>query len=163
MGKKIFILILLSAFVLVANAWAQGLNNNAKPFSSKKPFAAGEIIVKFNKSHKLLALAQASGFSIKGSITDQVEVKKLFKKNNTGKMTAAAIGMDKIDEPGVYKLTYKNREDIYTIVDELKKDPDVEYAEPNYIYQSFVVPNDPSYSSQWGAACIGAPAAWDVK
>ncbi len=39
----------------------------------------------------------------------------------------------------------------------------VKYAEPNYIYHLFVIPNDPFFASkQWGPQKINAPAAWDV-
>jgi len=39
----------------------------------------------------------------------------------------------------------------------------VRYAEPNYIYQPFLTPNDPFFSSkQWGPQTIDAPAAWDI-
>jgi len=49
--------------------------------------------------------------------------------------------------------------------------PDVEYAEPNYIYTAQMVPNDPYYGSQgtwgqayrdlWGAVAVNAEQAWD--
>jgi serine protease len=39
--------------------------------------------------------------------------------------------------------------------------PDVEYAEPNYIAQAFMTPNDPYYSYQWHMPMINMPAAWD--
>ncbi|MFH1710429.1 MAG: S8 family serine peptidase [bacterium] len=157
MVKKSIILVLLIAFTFVISAWADENDSKVRSFSGKMPFAPGEIIVKFNRPHQLRTL-----FSVNGSASDQVKVKKLLKKNNKGKMSIASSGNDKIDEPGVYKLTYKDREDIYSIVDELNKDPDVEYAEPNYIYQTFIVPNDPSYSLEWGFSKIGAPSAWDV-
>src|SRR2546430_9893776 len=39
----------------------------------------------------------------------------------------------------------------------------VRYAEPNYVYQPFLTPLDPFFSSkQWGPQKINAPAAWDV-
>ena len=39
----------------------------------------------------------------------------------------------------------------------------VKYAEPNYVYQPFLTPNDPFFSSkQWGPQKINAPAAWDI-
>ena len=39
----------------------------------------------------------------------------------------------------------------------------VRYAEPNYVYQPFLTPNDPFFSSkQWGPQKINAPAAWDT-
>jgi subtilisin family serine protease len=162
MGRKIIITLILAAFALAVNAWAGDANSNVKAFSTSKPFASGEIIVKFNKPHQLRGQSRTSGFSIAGSGSDQVGVKKLFKKNSANKMSVASAGSDTIDEPGVYKLTYKDRDDIYSVVDELKKDPDVDYAEPNYTYQAFVEPNDPNFSLEWGFSHVGAPAAWDV-
>lgn len=44
----------------------------------------------------------------------------------------------------------------------LRKLPDVEYAELNYIAYAQETPNDPYYSLQWGLDKINAPAAWDV-
>ena len=39
----------------------------------------------------------------------------------------------------------------------------VKYAEPNYVYRAFRIPNDPFFSSkQWGPQKINAPGAWDV-
>jgi thermitase len=33
---------------------------------------------------------------------------------------------------------------------QLQSDPSVEYAQPNFIYHSTVLPNDPSFTQQWG-------------
>jgi len=59
----------------------------------------------------------------------------------------------------------------------LARDPDVEYAEPNYVVRLLSVPSDPSFTSLWGlfndgfnqvggggvaGADIDAPAAWDI-
>lgn len=38
---------------------------------------------------------------------------------------------------------------------------DTEYIEPNYIYSTFFVPNDPNYSQQWNLRSINVEAAWD--
>jgi len=40
--------------------------------------------------------------------------------------------------------------------------PDVAFAEPNYIYRINAVPNDPMYSQLWGMEKISAPAAWNI-
>jgi subtilisin family serine protease len=50
-------------------------------------------------------------------------------------------------------------------VAELESDPDVLYAEPNYIYRLATVPNDPEFDLTWGLSQatdkdIDAPAAW---
>ncbi|MEW6602459.1 MAG: S8 family peptidase, partial [Nitrospirota bacterium] len=54
------------------------------------------------------------------------------------------------------------------------QDPNVEYAEPNYIVHTMATPNDPSFSSLWGLnntgqsggtvdADIDAPEAWELS
>ena len=54
------------------------------------------------------------------------------------------------------------------VLGQLKRDPRVEWAEPNLRYRAAVVPNDPCLSPekcephQWGPAQVQAPAAWDV-
>ena len=45
---------------------------------------------------------------------------------------------------------------------ELRKRPDVEYAEPDYIYTIKAIPNDPLWSNLWGLEKIQAPLAWDI-
>ena len=46
----------------------------------------------------------------------------------------------------------------------LRKSPwykEVEYIEPNYIYQTLEVPNDPDYNQQWNLRSINVEQAWD--
>ncbi len=47
-------------------------------------------------------------------------------------------------------------------VDLLSKDPRVEYAEVDHLVHATLIPNDASYSLQWGPSKIQAPAAWDI-
>ena len=45
----------------------------------------------------------------------------------------------------------------------LSEDPNVAWAEPNYIYRAFAIPNDPEYARQrWHYEQINLPAAWDT-
>ncbi|GIV97328.1 MAG: hypothetical protein KatS3mg057_1985 [Herpetosiphonaceae bacterium] len=44
----------------------------------------------------------------------------------------------------------------------LKRNPNVEYVEPNYIYSVTFTPNDPGLSNQWAWDRIDAFEAWDV-
>ncbi len=44
----------------------------------------------------------------------------------------------------------------------LKRDPNVRYAEPNYLYHAFATPSDPNFSSQWAYPKIEALDAWDI-
>jgi thermitase len=47
-------------------------------------------------------------------------------------------------------------------VAELRSDPLVEFAEPNWISHLDAAPNDPLYNRQWDWARINAPRAWDI-
>src|SRR6266699_1034565 len=42
-------------------------------------------------------------------------------------------------------------------------DPDVLYAEPDYIIQVDVTPTDPRWSQQWDMVKISAPTAWNTQ
>ncbi len=44
----------------------------------------------------------------------------------------------------------------------LKRDPQIEFAEPNYQVRAMSVPNDPGYPLQWHYPSIDLPAAWDT-
>ncbi|HEY3496272.1 MAG TPA: S8 family serine peptidase, partial [Polyangiaceae bacterium] len=48
------------------------------------------------------------------------------------------------------------------VIRELKQMPEVEFAEPNYRYETSLTPNDPLYGSQLQFEPIRAPQAWDV-
>ena len=47
---------------------------------------------------------------------------------------------------------------------QLSEQPEVAYAEPNYLLHMQLVPNDPSYSTrQWNFAAINMAGAWDIS
>ncbi|HIJ95069.1 MAG TPA: S8 family serine peptidase [Desulfuromonadales bacterium] len=43
-----------------------------------------------------------------------------------------------------------------------RNDPNVLYAEPNYIVRKATVPDDTRYAEQWNLPLISAPSAWDI-
>ncbi len=64
----------------------------------------------------------------------------------------------------LYQFDYEThpRRQTRKLVKTLTRDPLIEYAEPNYIYQAAFTPNDPMYNQQWNLEAIQMPAAWDV-
>ncbi len=46
-------------------------------------------------------------------------------------------------------------------LEQFRADPNVLYAEPNYIVRKASTPNDPLFSSQWNMTQISAPTAWN--
>jgi subtilisin family serine protease len=44
----------------------------------------------------------------------------------------------------------------------MRRDPSIEYAEPDYLASGAIIPSDPRWNNQWAPAKIGAPAAWEI-
>jgi thermitase len=117
-------------------------------------FKAGEIIVKFKKG-----MSQASVQSL--LLAEDVNI------------------LDEMDDLGLLLLRVPKGRELEKI-EELKRNPLVEYAEPNYVVQAAnaiaaephydlhnlraldVEPNDPYYPAQWNLRKIEAPVAWDI-
>ena len=105
--------------------------------ADKPAYAPDQVIVKFKKGTSASAMKTAH----------QDGQAKLLSRNTK-------LGFD------VVKVEDKSVEQA---VKEYEKNPNVEYAEPNYIYTIQWTPNDPYFSSrQWGPQKVQAPAAWDV-
>jgi serine protease len=47
------------------------------------------------------------------------------------------------------------------LIDKIKDDPNVENVEPNFVYKTSMIPNDPMFDKQWSFRMIDAPTAWD--
>lgn len=56
----------------------------------------------------------------------------------------------------------KHKADTLYIIKSLRRRSDVNYAQPNYIYRTLAVPNDPQYPRQWHHPLINLPQSWDV-
>ncbi|MGQ5515597.1 S8 family serine peptidase [Halococcus saccharolyticus] len=69
----------------------------------------------------------------------------------------AALGYVRIELPEQASTTAKAR-----IAGRIADRPGVEYAEPNTVYETLVVPNDPRFSEQYAPQTVNAPGAWDT-
>ncbi len=111
-------------------------------------FAQGEIIVKY-KQEKTMDIMT---FNDKYDITSY---KQLSEENSISPMS------------NVYKVSFSKDSDIDKILKEFNNNPQVEYAEPNYLYQTFVLPNDTYFDQQWALNQsndhdIDTPDAWNI-
>jgi len=116
------------------------------PFPSKTAgpeYAPDEILVKFKPG-------------VKRSLTAEIH---------------ARFGMVKIREIeriGVHRLRIPAGRTVPEMVQEYLRNPNVEYAEPNYVARKYAVPNDPHYTSQWAFyqpndADIDTQEGWDIE
>ncbi|MEI8176090.1 MAG: S8 family serine peptidase, partial [Candidatus Omnitrophota bacterium] len=61
-----------------------------------------------------------------------------------------------------YKVEFSGTVKVEEAVTRLKRDPRVEYAEPNNLARINYTPTDPLYSQQWAHQKTGAESAWDM-
>ena len=62
---------------------------------------------------------------------------------------------------GAQQITLPAGKSVIEAVKELREDPNVLYAEPNYLVKKLSVPNDTRFGEQWNLTQISASAAWD--
>jgi len=62
-----------------------------------------------------------------------------------------------------YMVTFGNHIDIEILADELAKNPDIKYAEPDYIFKAQEIPNDALLGDQWHLEEVQAFEAWDIS
>ncbi|HET6510699.1 MAG TPA: S8 family serine peptidase [Candidatus Kapabacteria bacterium] len=124
----------------------------------KQPRAASSVILKLRSidalsDQKLLTKIQnATGTSVAQAHAFQRSIPR-----NT--MSAASQGLER-----VFVLPLSGPRDAQQIAAELKADPLIEYAQPNYIYSIDAVeaPNDPDYDKQWFLRNVRADRAWEI-
>lgn len=135
----------------------------------------GEVLVKFKDDVEIQAVkgqrvVRTNILSITAlnrtyKVSEMEKVFKTAKPSTEPKYIKTYTG-NTVEVPQLfnwYKLKVPEETDIQGVVRAYKDNPNVLRAEPNYIAQMHVEPNDPSYPSQWGLGAIKAPLAWDVE
>ncbi len=111
-------------------------------------YVPGEVLVKFKSGTSIVAMNKLHG-------------------------TLGAAKIRDIRHLGIHRMKLPEDVKVEEAVQIYRNDPNVEFAEPNYIVKTSAVPNDPGYSLQWGlnntgqtggtpGADIHAQGAWDV-
>ncbi len=128
--------LIIPALLLLAGGFA-----GAKPPLSKKPaqpaYAEGELLVKYKSG----VPARERAAHVRGLGAQKV---KEFKRLHIQHVKLP---------PGL---------SVARGIEMFEQNPNVEYAEPNYILRAEVLPDDPRYGEQWGMDIIAAPTAWDI-
>lgn len=169
------IIILLSAFLACSSMTGQ-LPGKPKvhsldPFHPE--YAPGQILVKFRENVSIdgakLKTAHSTGIRSLDSILNRFSLRTgevVFSKV-TGWFSGQPGGLEGKDSQrlsGIFKLSFQEDVNIRTILETLKNDSLVEFAEPDYyVYTMLTEPNDALFQSgeQWYLDEVRAPYAWD--
>lgn len=211
MKKSLFLTLIFCAVSLIAqekaDRFTSGSNDQTRdPRMDQMNYVSNEILVKFKDETSISAASKIKAAGISG--VDQVlqkyeitSLERLFpgeKKPTRSKVMRAPNGAE-LKVPAldkIYRVTVPNTEtplaqpvNIHQIIEELKALPEIEYAEPNYIYSidqlqpigpeltaddlarmqnnkqksssTAVVPNDPLYPQQWYIPAVKADLVWE--
>lgn len=110
---------------------------------ANQPFVPGQVLVTFRpgtSGAERAKVAQANGAQVKQQIPQ--------------------LNVDVMEFPAL--KANADARSLEAVMASLKKNPNVEAVDPNYIYEMNFTPNDPGYSQQWAWPKIQAPQAWDV-
>ncbi|MCP4262165.1 MAG: S8 family serine peptidase [Planctomycetes bacterium] len=158
--------------------------NKEQRIRAKQNYVQGEVIVKLiDDQSKGISLLSQSGSST--AIRDKTILRRLeneygvyeegpiFKggQEQSTSQTRSQISIATVAEPkdrstsGKMSRFYllKTAETVQSICARLNDDSEVEYAQPNYVYQSCSDPNDPEYPDQYAHQLIQMADAWDIS
>jgi len=140
-------LVLLVLTLLPSRSGAKQ-QSTTKTKSSRPRFKPGEVLVRYRNES-----------------TAKSKTGKVLMAARDGRQLAAQVerfdGSDLV--PGL-RLARVAAEDTLAAVAALRSQPDVLYAEPNYILRATLTPNDTHFAAgrQYAIAKIGAPQAWNT-
>jgi len=144
MNKTALTALVISVSLLIAGDYSSAPRHGTRAVSpspsslKEKPrYVEGELLVKYRGSVPEAARALGLG---------EIGARKLRE--------FAGIGVEHVKLPAGMAV-----EEGLSV---FRANPDVEYAEPNYIVKAEAVPDDPRYNELWGLNIIDAPGAWDI-
>lgn len=169
-----------SAYVLALQPPGAAAALHAPALRLSSPFVPGEVLVRLREAAEAdaeplaggparrralaaaEALARATGLALRSSGAGPA---LLVAGNAAARADALARAGGRPSRAGVARVLdpeLEARRETLRLVAALRARPDVESADPNYVFQPTRVPDDPLYARQWHYPLIGLPQAWDV-
>jgi serine protease len=151
--------------VSTANISSGNVSTKNATSQSSVNFVPGEAIVKFKANATINAFKasqQAMRLShnkVNRSTLARFDVSSVANVAASRGLKNKATFLDNLKE-----RNFASYQKVQTLrqIKQMRLRADVEYAEPNYIYQTLLVPNDDFYDLQWHYPAINLPQAWDV-
>lgn len=127
-------------------------------------FVPGEILMKSSRpaaasKEERIALAKFHGAEFKRTVSPGVDFLTLPRPSQLAKVRGGQ-SVTKIDPSA--SRTHMLRAATIEVIRHLDADPDVAWAEPNYVRRAQIVPDDEEYELQWHYEQINLPDAWDT-
>jgi len=176
--KKLLLFLFVCIFGLSQAQNAPGYANLFHLDPYNPDFAPGVVLVKFKDEVPIVLQRAKSGdktginwvdnFMVKHNIRTLEKIFAHEEKKSVKKSITLPSG-ETLEVPqlfNIFKFTADSKEDVKAMVAELKSEPLVDFAEPDYFFYSQATePNDPMTSQQWYLGAfpgVNAKAAWDT-
>lgn len=141
--NRTFVLVVVLLFLSIVPFPIESFHSE----NQKMPdFAPGELIVKFK---------EGKGPSIPSEVSGKIQEMRAMRIQFVESLPIRTNGR-------IYKVKIDENSDIISAAKELMKNPDIEYAEPNYVLRTFEIPNDPNFTQQWSLNKTNASLGWDI-
>ena len=162
----IFLILSISPNSIIgSNIYVKNLEeniNNIDKIENDQLYVTGEIIIKFKDEVNIQqsqGIIKSTGIHSIDSLNEKYNVKyaqKIFKTTENPYLS------------NIYKFIFSENLDAELVANEYLKNSNIEFAEPNYFFQFFKIPNDPFFDQQWALNQsndfdIDAPEAWDIN
>jgi len=124
------------------------------------PFLVALLITLLSEKPAVMTQAEAPRFRPGGILVK-------FKEGASAADVQAALARQglsaerEISQLGIKSLAVPSGQEL-AVVEDMRRDPSVEYAELDYLASVAITPSDPGWDNQWAPAKIGAPAAWEI-
>ncbi|MFC1683030.1 S8 family peptidase, partial [Candidatus Zixiibacteriota bacterium] len=161
---RLAILLLLSILII-----GGGLSNT-RAEDSMPTYAPGEVIVKLRTRLPATPLEDKSGPQITGlSSLDRLNRRlvvssmhrSLFPRGQSRDDSLVTRRADELSR--IHLIRMAGDADVMEAVRAYQQDPNVVYAQPNFLNQLCIVPDDSLYGEQWALSKMQMPAAWDIE
>jgi subtilisin family serine protease len=151
---------------------------------AKPAYVAGEVIVKLrdipggqgrassddavlrNDQATLSRLQVMYGLQTRGPVFQRVheQWRSGASRGRLGAATALDSGLAQRQARDILRCyVLKTSRHVEALCAELRRDPQVEYAQPNYIYTPCKTPNDPEFPDQYAHQLIEMEKAWEIS
>lgn len=154
---------------------AVGGASTAAALSVTADFVPGELIARFDpvaaKKTGAPALGDqlaAKGMRMTASEADATQRPVLITLDESARSALAAQAAAETGKTEVLPVSIVGKPELERkwrtlgAIKQLRKQPGVRYAEPNFVLKASAVPNDPAYRYQWHYPMINLPQAWNL-
>lgn len=157
-------------YVLSVDNSGTGMASVPGALSSLSKISPGDIVVALktpdSRHGKAASKAAELGLRFEAGAADRSMLFSIgdeAQRKGAAKTLSVAPGM--LGKQGSWSITnpeHRANYELIRLVKALRSRQEIAYAEPNFIAQAMVVPNDPDYRLQWHYPMINLPQAWDI-